>query len=164
MTSAPSTGTFGKTTVGASGDSAAANRKRVNRYAVSASVSVTKLSMYLQPASTSGSQTLEGVIYSDSGGSPGSLIAVSNQLTFASTNTAGWYDLPFSTPVSLPAGNYWIGFISGSSPNVIGFRYDSVAGSRAYNANTYSSGPSNPFGAATTDSEQMSLYATYTTG
>ena len=160
----PSTGTFGKTTVGASTDSVVANRKRVNRYAVSASVSVTKLSVYLQPASTSGTQTLEGVIYADSGGSPGSLIAVSNQLTFASTNTAGWYDLPFSTPVSLAPGNYWIGFVSGSSSYVVAFRYDSVAGSRAYNANTYSSGPSNPFGSASTDSEQISLYATYTTG
>ena len=47
---------------------------------------------------------LEGVVYADSGGSPGSLIAVSNQVTFASTNTAGWYDLPFSTPVGFAAG------------------------------------------------------------
>jgi hypothetical protein len=39
-----------------------------------------------------------------------------------------------------------------------------VAGSRDYNANTYSSAPSNPFGTVTTDAEQTSLYATYTTG
>jgi hypothetical protein len=160
----PSTGTFGKTTVGASSDTAVANRKRVNRYSVSASVSVTKLTIYLQQGGASGTQTLEGVIYADSGGSPGALIAVSNQVTFASTNAAAWYDLPFSTPVSLAPGNYWIGFMSGSTSYVIGFRYDSVSGSRLYNANTYSSGPSNPFGSASSDSEQISLYATYTTG
>ncbi len=164
VTSAPSTGTFGKTTVGASSDTAVANRKRVNRYSVSSSVSVTKLTIYLQQGGSSGTQTLEGVIYADSGGSPGALIAVSNQLTFASTNTAGWYDLPFSTPVSLAPGNYWIGFMSGSTSYVVGFRYDSVSGARLYNANTYSSGPSNPFGSASSDSEQISLYATYTTG
>jgi hypothetical protein len=34
-----------------------------------------------------------------------------------------------------------------------------------YNTNTYTSGPSDPFGGSTTtDAEQMSLYATYTTG
>ncbi len=164
VSSAPLTGTFGKTTVGASSDVAVANRKRVNAYAVSASVSVTKLSVYLQPTGTSGTQVLEGVIYAGSGGSPGPLIAVSKPLTFASTSTAGWYDLQFSAPVSLAAGTYWIGFMSGSTSYVAGFRYDSVAGSRAYNVNTYTSGPSNPFGSASTDSEQMSLYATYTTG
>jgi subtilisin family serine protease len=160
----PSTGTFGKTTVGASSDTAVANRKRVNRYSVSASVSVTKLTIYLQQGGSSGTQVLEGVIYADSGGSPGALIAVSNQVTFASTSAAGWYDLPFSTPVSLAPGNYWIGFMSGSTSYVIGFRYDSVTGARLYNANTYTSGPSNPFGSASTDNEQISLYATYTTG
>ncbi len=40
--------------------------------------------------------------------------------------------------------------------------YDGVAGSRAYNANTFASGPSTPFGSATKDSEQASIYATYT--
>jgi len=45
---------------------------------------------------------------------------------------------------------------------VAGFRYDKVEGSRVWNANTYSSGPSNPFGAASIDGKQMSLYATYT--
>jgi hypothetical protein len=52
--------------------------------------------------------------------------------------------------------------ISGSSSYVVGFRYTIV--SRACNANTYASGPSNPFGTASIDGEQMSEYATYTTG
>jgi subtilisin family serine protease len=159
----PPAPTFGKTSVGASSDVAVADRKRVNRYAVAGNVTVSKLSVYLQPTSTAGTQVLKGVIYADSSGTPGSLLAVSNQLTFASSNSAGWYDLTFPTAVNLPAGNYWIGFISGASSSVAGFRYDSVSGSRYLNSNTYTSGPSNPFGSASTDSEQMSLYATYTT-
>jgi len=53
--------------------------------------------------------------------------------------------------------------ITGATPGVAGWRYDGVSGARAYNANTYASGPTNPFGAVTTDSQQASLYATYTT-
>lgn len=48
----------------------------------------------------------------------------------------------------------------GPSGGVAGFRYTSVAGSRDHNANASTSGASNPFGAVSVDSEQMSLYAT----
>jgi Fibronectin type III domain len=155
--------TFGKTTVGASRDSFLADRKRVSVYALPASGSVTKLSIYLAPTTTSGQQVLKGLIYADASGAPGALLGVSEQLTFTSTSAAGWYDLVFPSPIKLAAGNYWIGIITGGTSNVAGFRYDSVSGSRDYNPNTYSSGPSNPFGSVTADSEQASLYATYTT-
>jgi DNA-binding beta-propeller fold protein YncE len=102
------------------------------------------------------------LIYSDSGGKPETLLGSTEQLTFRSTNAAGWYDLSFASPVKLAAGNYWIGLMTGPTSNVIGFRYDNVAGARDYNTNSFSSGPSNPFGSATTDGEQISLYGTYT--
>ncbi len=156
--------TFGKTSVGASADTFAANRKRVSRYALSTAGSVTKLSIYLAPTGTSGQQTLEGVIYGDSNGAPGTLLGVSKQLTFASTNGAGWYELAPASPLKLAAGNYWIGVITGSTSNVAGFRYDYLAGARYYDSNTYTSGSSNPFGSFSTDGEQTSLYATYTPG
>ena len=66
--------------------------------------------------------------------------------------------------LQLAAGQYWIGVITGASNSVAGYRYDSVEGARDWNANTYTSGPTNPFGSFTTDNEQMSLYATYTAG
>jgi hypothetical protein len=156
--------TFGKTTVGASSDSFLADRKRVNRYALPANGSVTKLSIYLAPTSTSGQQVLRGVIYADSSSTPAALLATSEQFTFSSTSAAGWYDLVFSSPIKLTAGNYWIGVMTGATAGVSGFRYDSVSGARDYNANTYASGATNPFGSFTTDSEQTSLYATYTPG
>ncbi|MDQ2761438.1 MAG: hypothetical protein M3Y17_13705, partial [Actinomycetota bacterium] len=62
------------------------------------------------------------------------------------------------------AGRYWIGVITGASSNVAGFRYATVTASRDYNTNSYASGPSDPFGSHSTDGEQMSLYATYTSG
>ncbi|HEV7586329.1 MAG TPA: hypothetical protein VGO14_11180 [Solirubrobacteraceae bacterium] len=155
-------GTFGKTTVGGASDSFLADRKRVNRYALGSAGSVTKLSMYLAPTATAGQQVLKGLIYANSGGAPAALLGVSEPVTFKSTNAAGWYDLPFATPVKLAAGNYWIGVITGATSSVTGFRYDSVASSRDYNANTYTSGPTSPFGTPTVDAEQASLYASYT--
>ncbi len=158
------TATFGKTSVGASSDVFASERKRVNRYALSTAASLTKLNVYLAPTGTTGQQLLKGLIYGDSSGTPAALLAVSEQLTFKSTNAAGWYELVFASPVKLAAGNYWIGVITGATAKVAGFRYTSVASSRDYNTNSYASGPSNPFGTVTTDSEQTSLYATYTAG
>jgi thermitase len=161
---AQGTATLGKTSVGASSDSYAANRKRVSRYTLPTAGTLTKLSAYLATTGVSGAQSLEGVVYADSAGKPGTLLGVSEPLTFKSTSSAGWYGFALSSPLKLPAGSYWIGLLTGSSAGVAGFRYDSVAGSRDYNANTYASGPTNPFGAVSSDSEQASLYATYTPG
>ena len=155
--------TFGKTGVGGSSDSYLANRKRVSRYALPVAGSVSKLSIYLAPTGTSGQQVLKGVVYADASGKPGGLLGVSEQLTFKSTNTAGWYDLVFSSALNLAAGNYWIGAITGASSNVAGFRYDNVAASRDYNTNSFTTEPTNPFGSVSSDGEQTSLYATYTT-
>lgn len=155
-------GTFGTNSVGGSSDTFSANLKRVNSYSLPASGSVTKLSVYLTPTGTSGQADIKGVIYSDSGGAPSSLLAVSNELVFSNTQAAGWYDLTLPAAVNLAAGKYWIGLITGGTTGAAGFRYSSVSASRDKNSNTYASGPSNPFGSFVTDSEQMSLYATYT--
>jgi hypothetical protein len=158
----PTTGTFGVTTVGANTDTMVADRKRVNRFQLTTAGSVSKLTMYLYPTGTSGQQSIKGVIYGDQNGLPQALLGVSSPITFRSTDVAGWYDLTFPTPISLSAGVYWIGVNSGPTSNIAGFRWGSVAGSRALNANSYAAGPSNPFGTATIDAEQMSVYATYT--
>jgi hypothetical protein len=66
--------------------------------------------------------------------------------------------------VSLQPGTYWIGFITGATSEGMGYAYDSVESSRAYVADPFSAGPANPFGTATLDSEQASIYATYVPG
>ncbi|HEX5195511.1 MAG TPA: hypothetical protein VFW09_22150, partial [Solirubrobacteraceae bacterium] len=162
VTSGSQSQTFGTTTVGGSSSSFITNRKQVNAYSLSQSGSVTKLSVYLQPGSGSGTADVEGVIYADSGGQPGALIATSSQLAFPSTGAAGWYDLTFSSPAALAPGSYWIGVLTGGTTQAAGYRYKFVSASRYSNYNQYSSGPSNPFGSGTTDNQQMSLYATYT--
>lgn len=161
---AATSATFGKTSVGASSDEFAAERKRVSKYALPVAGTISELSAYLAPTSRSGQQLLKGVLYSNAGGAPGTLLGTSTQLTFANTSPAGWYHLAFPAPIELPAGEYWIGVITGVGADVAGFRYSSVTGARDYNTNAYAAGPSQSFGSFTTDSEQMSLYATYVPG
>jgi hypothetical protein len=157
--------TFGKTTVGGSTDNGMfANYKIVHKAALSVPGSVTKLSVYAVPGINSpAAQSLKAVIYSDSEGSPSKLLATGTEVKYkGDVNGSGWLELPLASSIELNPGTYWIGFITGSETEGMGYKYDEVASSRAYNANTYSSGPTNPFGAATKDAEQASIYATYT--
>jgi hypothetical protein len=82
-------------------------------------------------------------------------------VVFSGGGAAGWRDLKFPSPLSLGAGRYWIGVITGGTSGVAAFRYTSVSGARDYNSNAYSGGPTNPFGAVGSDNEKMSLYASY---
>lgn len=158
---APPPNTFGKTAIGGSSDSGTANYMRVDVFSLGQAVSVTMLTIYLQRL-TSGQQVLKGVIYANQNGSPGSLIAVSNQVTFGTSSATGWYNLPFASSVSLQPGMYWLGLIDGATSNVFGMTYDdSTANSGAVAPATYTSGPPNPFGSATLQYEQISIYATY---
>jgi subtilisin family serine protease len=164
VTSGPATVNFGLTSVGGFSDSFAANRKRVNAYSISSGGSLTSLTVYLEPTGRSGTADVEGIVYADSAGKPGALLGVTTQLVFSGSESAGWYQMDFSSPISLTAGRYWIGVITGGSSSVAGLQYNNVTGSRDYNSNTYTSGPTNPFGSFKNDSEQMSLYGTYTPG
>ena len=104
------------------------------------------------------------MIYADAGGSPGSLVAVSNEVSVAHGQAAGWVDFGFASPPTLAAGNYWLGFIEGGSASVIRIYWDAAAnGTEIYNSDTYSDGPSSPFGSPRLSTAAVSVYATYTT-
>jgi hypothetical protein len=154
--------TCGKTTVGKTPDNLVANQKRVNKCVLPVNAAISQLSEYLSPTTFKGQELIKGVIYADSAGKPAGLLAVTEQLTFKSTQAAGWYPLKFALPVPLTAGTYWIGVITGNTGKVAAEHYDKVANAEDYNTNTYTSGPSNPFGSFKTTSEEMSLYATFT--
>ncbi len=155
----PTEVTCGKTSVGATAEGLAAERKRVNRCELTTAQAIQRLEVYLQPSGTSGQELFEGVVYAESSGAPGALLGTTSPLTFKSTNAAGWYELPFATALNLASGKYWIGFITGPTSDVADFRYESVEKSRDYNSNAYASGPSNPFGTVTSDSRLASVYA-----
>jgi hypothetical protein len=154
--------TCGKTTIGKTGpDPLVANQKRVNKCVLPVNAQARELTEYLSPTSFKGQELIKGVIYANSAGKPAALLGVTEQLTFKSTQPAGWYPLKFASPVPLTAGTYWIGVITGNTGKVAAEHYDKVTNAEDYNTNTYTSGPSNPFGSVKTTSEEMSLYATF---
>ena len=154
--------TCGNTAVGAHSDSLSANLKRVNACILPTNALVSELVEYLQPASAKGQQLIEGIVYADKNGKPGPLLGVTEQLTFISTNAPGWYSLKLSSPLKLGAGKYWIGTITGATAGVAAERYTSVKNAEDYNHNAFTSGPRNPFGSFKRTSEQVSLYAVFT--
>jgi hypothetical protein len=152
---------LGNPSIGGSQAALAADLKAVNRYFLPTAATGAELRVYLAPTGTPGQQRLRGIVYADAGGVPGALLDVTDELAFPSSATAGWYDLPFSNPLGLAPGDYWLGIISGPQPGVAAFAYDPVPGVRASNADAYATGPSDPFGPILTDNAQMSLYLVY---
>jgi hypothetical protein len=144
--------------------------KQVTRYSLPTLGHARDVDVYLQPTGVSGQQLLEGVIYADAGGVPGSLLGTTAVLAFPSSATPGWYTLKLprqrttdnpSGLLLLPPGDYWIGIITGGDPGVASVAYDPAPADLAYNANAFSAGPSDPFGPTSTLDQRASLYLTY---
>ena len=161
-----SSGTFGTNTVGSSIDTASANLKEVSKYTAVAG-NVTKLTGYVSGLGAStGSQKVRAVIYADSNGSPGTLLGVSNEDTISAGQAWAWKDFAFPSPVAVPSGAIWMGYIASTTSDLTQLRYDPSTGGLKFNVNSggYAAGPTNPFGTATTSNKHYSLYATYTSG
>jgi hypothetical protein len=152
---------LGQPRIGGSLAGLGSDLKAVNRYSLPTAAAGAELRVYLAPNGVPGDQRLRGVVYADAGGVPGALLGVTGEIDFTSSAPAGWYDLPFASPLDLPSGDYWLGLISGPKPDVAAFAYDAVPDSRAGNANAYAAGPTDPFGPIVTDNAQMSLYLVY---
>ncbi|HKO26428.1 MAG TPA: hypothetical protein VJU80_03155 [Solirubrobacteraceae bacterium] len=161
---------LGELEIGAQSRGLEADVKQVTRYSLPTLGYARDVNVYLQPTGVSGEQLLQGVIYADAGGAPGSLLGTTDQLSFPSTAPAGWYTLKLPrqrTPdnpsglLLLPPADYWIGIIAGGDPGVAGIAYDPVPADLAYNANAFAAGPSNPFGPISTFDQRVSIYLTY---
>jgi glucose/arabinose dehydrogenase len=155
-------GTFGDQNIYTSVDTAGQNLKEVASYTATAG-KVTKISGYLSGlGATSGSQSVEAVIYANSNGAPGSLLGVSSPVTITAGRAWGWVDFPFANPVSVSAGTIWMGYIASGTGDLTQMRYLNQAGAMRWNvdAGGYSDGPSNPFGTGTSSNKHYSLYAT----
>ena len=59
----------------------------------------------------------------------------------------------------LNPGVYWIGIHSGATGGVARFAWSPVDNSRAFNVDYDPDGPSDPFGSAPLDNQQMSIFA-----
>ena len=155
------TSVFGRTTATSSFSSMSTNTKRATRFGLTQAARITKLRAYLDGrGATTGSQAVKGVVYTDAGGEPAALAASSAAVTIQAGKAPGWVDLTFATPFSLGPGNYWLGLHSGTDHAVARYAWGTRTNARRYNIDTYTDGPSNPFGGGRfTDNQEISIFA-----
>ncbi len=153
------TTTLGNTSVGGSTHTLGGNYLEVSGpFTLADSRPVVKLTGYLTGG---GSPTkMRAVIYADSGGQPGALVLVSDEVTIAAGQPGAPVDFAVSGSPTLSPGQYWLGYWS-SNTSAIG-AYQTVVNGGRYQAATYSSinPPPASFGAGVGDSISYSLYVT----
>ena len=153
-------GSFGKSQVGSLVDTGGAGYLDLSGpYVVSGAVSVSQLNGYL--AGSSAASRIRGVIYTDSGGQPGTLVAVTSEVSLAANRAAGWLVLPLASPVALAAASYWLGYWYADGNGR--YYYLNVAGAERYKAAAYSAtgNPPASFGTASSSSSSYSLTASF---
>jgi len=157
----PSTeSTFGKTTVGTLADTNPIPTLQAQRFQLTETGNVTKLTIYV--GAQSSPCNIIGVIYADNAEAPTTLIAQTPPTNVA--GTTGWHDLIFSTPIPLTAGYYHIGWLSGTSTTLTTY-YD-TSGTHTWNTALQSSKPfyptpPNQFVAEKQNAYTFSIYANY---
>jgi hypothetical protein len=125
--------------------------KFVNREFAVRAGNANAVEVELGPTGRPGTQLIRGVVYADEGGKPGKLLGETKILSFTQKNAyEPGYVLAFDRPVPIPAGTVWVGLSTGGAPNVAGYTFTSVAGSRAKNGGPSAvlspDTPSDPFG------------------
>ena len=139
-----------------------ANVKAGSKFTNVLTCSVTSLYAYLANTGTNHAAcNVKGLIYADSGGTPGALVAATNAKAIADNTAAGWQQLSFSSAVNLTPGNYWLCIIGDATATGLIF-YSTSGGISAQNSDTYSDDPSDPFGVPTTGTLKCSIYANCT--
>ncbi len=157
----PTEKTFGKTAVGTLADVNSLPTLQVQRFQLAEAGNVSKLTVYV--GGQSSTCNIIGVIYADNGGVPTTLVAKTPITNVA--GAAGWYDLVFSSPVSLTAGYYHLGWLSGAATTLTTY-YD-AGGTHTWNTALQSGArfyptPPNPFVVEKQNAYTFSIYATYT--
>jgi hypothetical protein len=151
--------TFGKTFDGASSSASSADKTSVSSAAPASSGTVTQGSARVWLSAT-GSTTVNCVIYANSGGAPGALLATSNSVTLTATAEAQ-VDFTFSgaNQIAIASGTtYWIG-VSWQDPGTpsLNLSRDATASGRQ-EASAYLP---NPFGTPTALTGPVDVFITY---
>lgn len=144
--------------------------KMVNQYVLPTGADAFDLSVYLEPTGTPGKETVEGVIYADSGGRPGRLVGVSQPFTFTSSMAAQEVDMDLADPnassilVHYPPGTYWMGISASGDSDVAAYSYEampSFPSQRAFNSNGPDGAATDPFGPFSVDDKLLGFQMFY---
>jgi hypothetical protein len=151
---------FGKRTPGASWSAMSANTKRASPFTLYFPATVRRIHAYIDGGgATTGSQTVRAVLYRNAGGNPGAYVTRSFEFNVPAGMSPRWVPFYLAPPAALKPGVYWIGLQSAATHQVARYAWDSVPNSRRYNVDVDSDGPSDPFGPALSDDQQMSIFA-----
>jgi hypothetical protein len=149
--------TFGKTNIGSTSTPCYVGDTHLGRFTLNEDGAVTKITAYISGA-WGNPATVRAGIYSDSAGSPSRVKGTTGDTVVSAT--AGWYNFTFSTPLSLTAGTYHIGFYSGDHDMVC---YYNTGSTGQYNYKNWRNF-GDPYPGGSTQNWDISVYATYTTG
>ena len=128
---------------------------------------VESISAYLKSGPSSSPQAFRLALYADSSGTPGGLRGVTSEGAVLDTQTAyAWSTLSLPAPVSLSAGDYWLGVWLGDWYNSVDIAYGAASGGTGFWQGDviYSSAgnPENPWVGGSGMTETLLFYATYT--
>ena len=155
--------TFGQTTPFTGSAPSSADRCWASKFTLSEDGDVTKVTAFFDYDSGNSSNAgdnVKAVIYADSSGSPGALMAASAGVAIG----AGDQTVDFTVSVSLTAGDYWLGVVSDSFNSRINSNLGAGGSYARKESFTYAS-PPDPFGTPdATGATAFGIYATYTTG
>ena len=126
---AKGTGMFGYTTSGASVDYGNDYTFLLTTFTLSDTATVRKLTAAMTEAAGYVGYA-KGVIYAPNGtgGRPGTLVGATPERSI-SANADAWLDFVFTSALTLPPANYWMGLlVRRTGGSILGFRYTSGAG------------------------------------
>lgn len=143
----------GNSSIGAYNTATVTDSKRVLKRNIGVGNTVTIDKAYFLTAGPTsiGSEPLRVIVYDDDGigNLPGTLLGSSDPVTVAQGAAASYVEFSFTAPVVAPGGStgdIYIGIHFGT-PGSANYSYTSVTGEGWKLADTFSDGPSNPFGA-----------------
>lgn len=159
-------GTFGGTGTPSLNGTMPTDFKTATRYTTTDAIeNVESMFFYVDgQGSGTGDQVFKGIVYADSSSVPGTWIASTVEGTVTDGQAAGWVEVAFAAAFNLSASTtYWLGMHYGDNTNTIRTyrQANTTFGDERYNTDTYSDGATDPFGGASGDSAQLSIYLYY---
>jgi len=125
------------------------------RFPLSEQAGISRLVAFVDFATTA--SPLKGLIYADSAGNPGVLLGVTSPVL---TPKSAYVVLPFTTPVDLASGNYWIGVVGQDIDGSIAFN-DAAAGSPTFTTATINYNTPGSTSGESIQSGALLIYAEY---
>ena len=143
---------FGETHLGVGGYIEMWNYKIASLYTLNSNAPVINYLVF-DSNTYSGALHVKCLIYANDGGVPGQLLY---QTVEVNPVVVGWNIAPFVAPVSLIAGSYWLGVIHDEMINI---GATGMTNGSYYNSDTYSNGPTDPFGSGSWMTWRIAIYA-----